>query len=51
MYNREHSINYVDRIVTLQYMPSTYLSHNWKYVPFDCLQPTPPPPSPASRQI
>ena len=51
MYNRERSINYVDRIVTLQYMPSTYLSHNWKYVPFDCLQPTPPPPSPASRQI
>ena len=46
----ESSINYVDHIITLQYIPSTYLSCNWKYVPFDCLQPIPPPPSPASSK-
>ena len=33
----ESSVNYVYHVI--HYIPSTYLSYNWKFVPFDCLHP------------
>ena len=32
----------------VDYIPRTYLSYNWKWVPFDCFHPILPPPPPAS---
>ena len=43
MYN---SVNYIDHVV--HYIPGTYLSYNWKFVPFDHSQPIPSPPPPES---
>ena len=40
------SVNYTYHVIHC--IPSTYLSYNWKFVPFDHLHPIPPPPRPAS---
>ena len=40
----ESSVNYLYH--TLHYIPSTYLSYNWKFVAFACQFPTPPHPLP-----
>ena len=37
-------MNYIDHVV--HYVPSTYLSYDWKFVPFDHLHSVPPPPTP-----
>ena len=37
------SVNYVSHVV--HFIPSTYLSYNWKFVPFDSLHPITPPPT------
>ena len=36
--------NYIYHVV--HYIPSTYLSYNWKFVSCDCLYPIPRPPTP-----
>ena len=38
------SINYIYPVV--HYIPCTYLSYNWKFVPFDHLHLIPPPSTP-----
>ena len=49
-YQRLHvtfsSVNYTNHVV--HYIPSTYLSYNWKFVPFDLLHPIPLNPPPTS---
>lgn len=42
------SVNYICHFV--HYFPSTYLSYNWKFVPFYNLHPIPPPLSPRCAQ-
>ena len=38
------SVNYICHVV--HYIPSAYLSYNWKFVHFDCFHPNPPPNQP-----
>ena len=46
LYITYSSVNYIYPVV--HYIPSTYFSYNWKFVPFDCLHPIPFPQPPAS---
>lgn len=36
-----NSVNYIHHVI--RYIPCTYLSYNWKFVPFDRLHPKIPP--------
>ena len=38
------SVSFIYHVVN--YIPHAYLSHNWKFVPFDHLHLVPPPPPP-----
>ena len=44
LYIAYSSVNYIYHVA--HYIPNTYLSHNWKFVPFDCLHSIPPSPTP-----